>query len=109
MQISGYKSMWLIVMFDLPTDTKMAIKEYAKFRKALLTDGFQMMQYSVYSRHVPSRENAEVHIHRVKKWLPPEGEVRILLCTDKQFEKMHVFFGKVRKKTESKYKQLTFF
>lgn len=101
--------MWLLVMFDLPTDTKKARKEYTKFRKFLLEDGFHQMQYSVYSRHVLSRENAEVHINRVQSWLPPDGEVRILSCTEKQFERMYVFFGKIRKSAEKPSQQLTFF
>ncbi|MDO4587875.1 MAG: CRISPR-associated endonuclease Cas2 [Planctomycetia bacterium] len=101
--------MWLIVMFDLPTDTKAARKEYTNFRKFLLKDGFSQMQFSVYSRHVPSRENAEVHINRVKASLPPDGEVRILACTDKQFERMYIFFGNLRKTSKPTPKQLTFF
>ena len=107
--INGYRSMWIIVMFDLPTDTKEARREYGKFRKALLEDGFTMTQFSVYSRFTMSREDAEKHIRRVQTWLPPDGEVRILCCTDKQFAKMHVFFGKIRKKEPSPWQQLTFF
>ena len=107
--INGYRCMWVLVMFDLPTDTKQERKDYAKFRKHLLEDGFTMTQFSVYSRFTASREDAEKHIHRVKKSLPPDGEVRIICCTDKQFEKMHVFFGKIRKKEPSPWQQLTFF
>lgn len=48
--------MWVIVMFDLPTDTPKARKAYARFRTDLLKDGFTMMQYSVYIRHCASIE-----------------------------------------------------
>ena len=92
--------MWIIVMFDLPTDTKRARRDYSLFRKFLLEDGFMMMQYSVYSRCCPSRENMEVHVTRVRRNLPPDGEIRVLPVTDKQFERMEVFFGKIRKPTE---------
>lgn len=101
--------MWVIVLFDLPTDSKQARKDYAQFRKVLLTDGFRMMQYSVYMRHSSSDENAQVHINRVKSFLPPDGEVRILKLTDKQFARIDVFFGKKRKKTEKTPTQLRFF
>lgn len=84
-------------MFDLPTDTKKSRKEYGLFRKHLLEDGFTMMQFSVYARHCASKENAQVHIDRVKQHLPPDGEVRIISVTDKQFERMSVFLGKKRK------------
>jgi CRISPR-associated protein Cas2 len=106
---SAYRSVWTVVMFDLPVDTKEARKQYTDFRKALLEDGFKMMQFSVYMRYCASEENAEVHEKRVKKALPPLGEVRILQVTDKQFQRMKVFHGKMRKKVEEKARQLEFF
>lgn len=109
MFISGYRCMWVLTMFDLPVDTKQARKRYAQFRKALLADGFTMLQFSVYARHCPSKENAHVHIQRVQKSVPPDGEVRILTITDKQFERMSVFWGKVRKRPEAAPKQMDLF
>ena len=41
----GWRTMWVIAMFDLPTDTAHVRKAYARFRKDLLNDGFTMMQY----------------------------------------------------------------
>ena len=73
MYLNKYRIMWIFVLFDLPTYTKKDRKESARFRNNLIKDGFTMMQYSVYMRHCPSRENAEVHIKRVKSFLPPEG------------------------------------
>lgn len=67
---------------------------YADFRKSLLLDGFTMFQFSIYLRHCPSRENADVHIRRVKNALPPCGEVGILCVTDKQFGQMELFSGR---------------
>lgn len=86
--------MWVLVMFDLPTETKKDRKNYAQFRKKMMADGFQMFQFSMYIRHCPSRENADVHQARVKKILPPKGHVGIMIITDKQFGQMEVFFGK---------------
>ncbi|MBI5893696.1 MAG: CRISPR-associated endonuclease Cas2 [Deltaproteobacteria bacterium] len=101
--------MWVITMFDLPTDTKAARKAYHDFREALLDDGFVMLQFSVYARHCPSEENAVVHENRVKTFLPDDGEVRVLKITDKQFERMRVFHGKMRKATEKPPEQISFF
>lgn len=101
--------MWVITMFDLPTDTKEARKAYHDFREALLKDGFFMLQFSVYARHCPSEENAVVHETRVKAVLPGDGEVRMLTITDKQFERMKVFYGKIRKATEKAPEQISFF
>ena len=104
----GLNTMWVIVLFDLPTDTKQAKKQYAKFRKNLLEDGFSMMQYSVYMRHCASDENAEVHTQRVKTFLPPDGEVRIIKITDKQFGRIQIFYGKKRKSPERPPAQMEF-
>lgn len=109
MFISGYRCMWVLAMFDLPTDTKRARREYTLFRKFLLQDGFTQMQYSVYARHCPSKENAEVHMKRIGAHTPPDGEVRVLTFTDKQFERMLVFWGKMRKTPAKPPRQLEFF
>ena len=109
MRISGYRCMWVVTMFDLPVDTKAARKAYAGFRKNLLEFGFQMMQYSVYIRNCASAESAEMHIQRIRKCLPNDGEIRIITITDKQFERMRVFFGKRRKPPEQAPKQLELF
>ena len=77
-RFSEYRIMWVLVFFDLPTETKKERKLYATFRKQLMADGFTMFQFSIYLRHCPSRENAEVHIKRVKASLPPAGQVGIL-------------------------------
>ncbi len=109
MLISGYRCMWLVAMFDLPVDTKEARRAYAQFRKSLLKDGFTQMQYSVYIRHCASEENADVHAQRVQAALPGDGEVRLLAITDKQFERMRVFWGKTRTRTEQPPRQLELF
>lgn len=86
--------MWILVFFDLPTETKKDKKEYALFRKRLHHDGFTMFQFSIYVRHCASMENADVHIRRVKSFLPEYGKVGILCITDKQFGNIDLFYGK---------------
>ena len=101
--------MWVIAMFDLPTETPKARKAYARFRKDLLDDGFTMMQYSIYWRHCASIENADVHVKRMGARVPPEGEVRFLTITDKQFSRIIVHVGKKRQKTPPPPSQLELF
>jgi CRISPR-associated protein Cas2 len=101
--------MWIMAMFDLPTDTKAARKAYHDFRETLLDDGFTMMQFSVYTRHCASEENADVHEARVRASLPEDGEVRLITITDKQFERMKVFYGRTRVATEKAPQQISFF
>lgn len=101
--------MWIVVMFDLPTETEEARREYRTFRESLLQDGYHMLQFSVYIRHCASYENGEVHIQRVRRNLPPDGQVRIFHFTDRQFQKHLVFYGEIRKATENPPQQLTLF
>ncbi|MBD5505780.1 MAG: CRISPR-associated endonuclease Cas2 [Lachnospiraceae bacterium] len=97
-RFNSYQIMWVVVFFDLPTETKIQRKRYADFRKALISDGFTMFQYSIYVRHCPSRENMEVHINRVSGIIPEEGKVCIITLTDKQFSSIKIFEG--RKKAD---------
>ncbi|MGA2033448.1 MAG: CRISPR-associated endonuclease Cas2 [Thermoguttaceae bacterium] len=96
-------------MFDLPVDTKKARRAYTDFVRHLKRDGFTRMQFSVYARHSPSKENAAVHINRIQANLPPDGEVRIITITDKQFERMSIFWGNMRKAPEEPPCQLQLF
>jgi len=107
--LSGYKPMWLFVMFDLPVDSKQARREYTQFRKGLLREGFSMLQYSVYARYCPSEEASNAYRKRVKSGLPPHGQVRMLGVTDRQFGKMSVYAGKKRQSTEDPPPQLMLF
>ncbi len=86
--------MWILVLFDLPTETEKDRRAYNRFRNDLLNDGFTMFQFSIYIRHCMSKENAKVHIERVKKFLPPKGHVGILTITDRQFGMMEIYYGK---------------
>ncbi len=101
--------MWLFAMFDLPVDTKAARKRYAQFRKLLLTEGFTMLQYSVYARHLASEESGNILKQRLRQALPADGQVRLLPVTDRQFGKMEVYFGKKRHKTEDPPAQFMLF
>ena len=97
------------MLFDLPTETKKEKKAYANFRKGLTEDGFTMFQFSIYLRHCPSAENADVHMRRVKNMLPPAGQVCILRITDKQFGDMELFVGKKERSAPPQVQQLELF
>ena len=101
--------MWILVFFDLPTETKKDKKAYQQFRKNLQCDGFTMFQFSIYIRHCASRENMDVHIKRVQSFLPEYGKVGILYITDKQFGEMQVFYGKKAEKPKPTPIQLELF
>jgi CRISPR-associated protein Cas2 len=108
-RVSMYREMWLFVFFDLPVTTKKDRKNYQIFRKKLETDGFRMFQYSVYYRHCGSIENAEVHLKRVKSFLPEKGHISIIPITDKQFGNIQNFFGRLTEELPKGGMQLSIF
>ena len=101
--------MWVLVMFDLPTETKKDRKSYSTFRKLMMKDGFQMFQFSMYIRHCSSKENADLHQKRVRMILPPKGHVGMMMITDKQFGMMEVFYGQETRKAPDTIQQLELF
>ena len=85
--------MRIIVMFDLPTATTEDKREYLHFRTGLIKLGFDMLQYSVYSRITRNNDDAWKYINKVKVILPPVGSVRVLQVTEKQYASMIIMLG----------------
>lgn len=108
-RFSEYRIMWVLVLFDLPTETKKERKAAGDFRKKLMLDGFNMFQFSIYIRHCASVENARVHIKRVKTILPEYGKVGIMSITDKQFGEMELFVSRKETKLPTESIQLELF
>ena len=108
-RFSEYRVMWILVFFYFFTETKKDRKAYAKFRKDIMGDGFTMFQFSIYIRHCASRENADVHIKRVKSMLPEFGDVGVMCITDKQFGAIEIFSGKRSKAQKAEPMQLELF
>lgn len=90
---NSYKNMRLMVLFDMPVQTKDELREYRKFRDYIMDDGFMMLQYSVYVRYCPNDSDAIKHIDRVMKKRPKYGNVRILKVTENQFSSMILVAG----------------
>lgn len=93
MSDGSYKNMRLLVLFDMPVDKAAQRKEYVRFRKKIMDDGFMMLQFSVYSRYCNNDSDAEKHIKRVKELKPKYGNIRILKVTENQFESMILVQG----------------
>lgn len=108
-RISEYRIMWVLVFFDLPTETPVERKIHTLFRKNLLRDGFSRMQLSIYMRHCASVENAQVHTKRVESYIPTKGIVSVMLITDKQFGMIKTFVGRKIKTRNASPPQLEMF
>lgn len=104
--------MWLMIMFDMPTDTKKARKKYRYLRNKLLKEGYMMMQFSIYIRSFHSYESALHGKKRVKDFVASnivKGSIRMLMFTDKQFGSMDIIIGRVTKNEKNAPKQLLLF
>lgn len=94
--LSGYRLMWIVVMFDLPVVEKAERKAATDFRNALLDLGFEMSQFSVYMRFCTSQSQIDTYCTQVERSLPVGGKVNILQFTDKQYERIITFQGKAK-------------
>lgn len=88
------KFMRILVFFDLPVVKKKERKIYSQFRRFLLNDGYDMIQYSVYSRLCNGIDMTNKHLKRLNTILPEKGSVRCLTITEKQYEEMQFLVGK---------------
>lgn len=86
--------MRMLVFFDLPVVTRAERRAYALFRRFLLNDGFDMIQFSVYGRVLSGRDADAKHTERVVANLPPDGSVRVLTVTEKQYARTRILVGR---------------
>jgi|SRR5690625_4704494 len=92
-----FRIMRLIVMFDLPTETSADRRNYRKFRKFLIKNGYNMMQYSIYSKIILNRSVLNYHRVNLKQHAPPKGYVETLIITENQFSNIEVIVGEDRR------------
>jgi len=107
--LSGYRLMWIVVMFDLPVVEKSERKAATNFRNSLLDMGFEMSQFSVYMRFCSSQRQIDTYCAQVEKNLPAGGKVNILQFTDKQYERIITFRGKAKQPSKKSPEQYELF
>lgn len=89
----SYRFMRILVFFDLPVTTKENRRNYARFRKFLVKNGYIMLQESVYCRLALNQTAAKIAADQIREHMPPEGLVQVLQVTEKQFSKMEYMLG----------------
>ncbi|MDC9700782.1 MAG: CRISPR-associated endonuclease Cas2 [Alphaproteobacteria bacterium] len=107
--LSGYRILWLLVLFDLPVGSKKERSAASKFRNELLNMGFEMSQFSVYLRWCYGYDSADAQANKVKATIPPYGKVHIITFTDKQYENMLTFTGGNRNAAQKTPQQFDLF
>ena len=92
----SYRFMRILVFFDLPTITVEDRREYSKFRRYLIKNGFVMLQESVYYKIVLNQTAVNVSVDSLRKNRPKSGFVMSLVITEKQFEKCDIIAGEFK-------------
>lgn len=87
-----------IVFFDLPNVYLKDKKNYIKFRKYLLSEGFIMMQESVYSKIVMNNQQSVLLLERLRKNAPKKGIIQVLTITEKQYSQIEYIIGESNSK-----------
>jgi len=103
------KPMWCLVMFDLPVATARHRREANAYRRMLLDLGFSMVQFSVYAKYTPAGLSDVTTIGQVRAGIPPQGNVRMIFLTDKQWSRTFHFSNGTPTKAEEKPEQLSIF
>ena len=85
--------MRILVFFDLPTETLENKREYRRFHKLLIKNGFLMMQESVYCRMLLTPNASKSVVDVLRKHRPAEGIVQVMTVTEKQFAGIEYITG----------------
>jgi CRISPR-associated protein Cas2 len=82
-----------MVFFDLPNIYSKDKKNYLKFRKFLINEGFIMMQESVYSKIVLNSQQSQLLMNRIKRNAPKKGFIQVLTITERQYAHIENIIG----------------
>lgn len=104
----SYRYMRMLLMFDLPTETSDDRKVYRRFRKFLLSEGFIMHQFSVYSKLLLNNSANKAMVDRLQANNPKKGSITLLTVTEKQFARMIYLNGEKNTSVANSDRRLVF-
>lgn len=102
----SFRFMRMILFFDLPMETSASVREYNRFRKFLIKNGFQMLQKSVYIKLAITKAKADATIDQIKLNTPTKGNIEVLIITEKQFSAMITLLGDFESSIIDDYERL---
>lgn len=85
--------MRIVLFYDLPSVEFKEKKDYHNFRRSLIKNGFIMIQFSVYVKAINTKQKIKGEIEKIKKYLPSEGNIRIITVTEFQYKNMIFLVG----------------
>lgn len=100
-ELSGYRLMWLVALFDLPVITKRQRRAATDYRKLLLEQGFQMAQLSVYFKFCRDKTQADLITEKLARSVPEGGRVDVMMITDKQYSQIVTIRDSARVRREN--------
>lgn len=77
--------MRILVLFDLPMETKTQRKTYRELIKFLKSEGYIRIQFSVYAKICINFLATKTAIKRLEKIAPTEGNIRYMVITETQY------------------------
>ena len=80
------EKMRLVVLVDIPHETRHQRKVEREFNEALYKAGFTLLQQGVFTRITDGRQSASIYAQHLCKCRPEFGTVRVFVLTEKQFE-----------------------
>ena len=102
----SYRFMRMFIFFDLPVITTENRRNYARFRKFLIKNGFIMMQESVYTKIVLNAVAAGIAVKHIKCMKPEEGLIQVLTVTERQYASMELILGEKKKEVIDSHDRL---
>ncbi len=84
----------IILMYDIPTNTKEEKKYFQKFNKSIKKIGFMMLQQSVYVRSINSKEEYQTIKNKLEIIESDNTNIRLLLLTQNKYETIEILSGK---------------
>lgn len=82
-----------IVFFDLPNIYYKDRRNYQRFHKFLINEGYIMLQESVYSKLALNLQQAQLNVNKVRKNSPTKGIIQVLNITEKQYAQIEYIIG----------------
>ena len=76
-----------------PTNKRGTKTAYTKFKNILLEKGFIKEQEQLYVKVLTERKLAQRLVDGLKEFVPDTGTIRVLLLTEKQFDKIVYLTG----------------
>lgn len=84
----GGRFMRIMLFFDLPMVSGKEKKIYRNFVKFLTNEGYIRIQYSLFCKLCINADSAQTEVKRVKENTPEQGDVRLLIISEGQFQKI---------------------